>query len=228
MMEVLRHSLTMWSTSIQSAWTMLMNKIFAVAPDLIGAGLIMILGSLLAMGIGEAVGKIITALKVDVALEKTVLYPVSKSFGIKINVSKTFEELIKWFIVIIVFMAAADVANLHQVNDFLKEVLLYLPNVFVAVIILLIASVIATFVSNMITTSFKDDLGYLSGIAKVAILTFAILAALDQLQISRPLIEILFTGIVATCVLSFGLGGRDVAGDIVKKIYEDFQHRKKK
>ena len=228
MMEAIRQSLTLWSTSIQDAWSMLMNKIFMIAPNLIGAGLILIVGSLVAMGIGEALGKVIETLKIDVAIEKTVLYPVSKSLGIKISVAKTFEELIKWFLIIIVFMAAADVANLSQVNDFLRDVLLYLPNVFVAVIILLVASVLATFVSSLITTSFKDELGYLSGIAKAAIFTFTILAALDQLQISRPLIEILFTGIVATCVLAFGLGGRDVAGDVVQKIYDDFQNRKKK
>ena len=68
----------------------------------------------------------------------------------------------------------------------------------------------------------------MSGIARFAIFTFAILAAMNQLQISRPLVEILFTGIVATGVLAFGLGGRDVAGDIVKKIYDDFQSRKRK
>lgn len=228
MMESIKQSLIVWSTSIQDAWSMLLNKIFMIAPNLIGAGLILIVGSLIAMGIGEALGKVIATLKIDVAIEKTVLYPISKSLGIKISVAKTFEELIKWFLIIIVFMAAADVANLSQVNDFLRDVLLYLPNVFVAVIILLVASVLATFVSRLITTSFKDELGYLSGIAKAAIFTFAILAALDQLQISRPLIEILFTGIVVTCVLAFGLGGRDVAGDIVKKIYDDFQNRKKK
>ena len=74
------------------------------------------------------------------------------------------------------------------------------------------------------------DLGtvYLSGIAKAAIYTFAVLAALNQLQISRPLVEILFTGIVATGVLAFGLGGKDTASDIVRKIYDDFQSRKRR
>ena len=71
-------------------------------------------------------------------------------------------------------------------------------------------------------------MGYFSGLAKVAIYTFAILAALHQLQISRPLIEILFTGIVATCVLAFGIGGKEVAADITKKAYEDFKKRSRK
>ena len=51
---------------------------------------------------------------------------------------------------------------------------------------------------------------------------------MSQLQISRPLVEILFTGIVATGVLAFGLGGKDVAGDILKKIYDDFHNKKRK
>lgn len=217
-----------WTGALQSALTTLLDKISYILPNLIGALVILVLGSMLAMMLGGIVGSLVKKLKVDVALEKTVLYPVSQSLGIKINTSKLFGELVKWFILIIVFIAAADVAKMPQVTDFFNEVLLYLPNVFVAVIILLVGSLLATFVSNLVTTSVKDELGYLSGLAKVAILTFAILAALNQLQISRPLVEILFTGIVATGVLAFGLGGKDVAGDIVKKIYDDFQSRKRR
>ena len=227
-MEGIKHMILDWTTALQLAFNTFVQKIMSILPNVIGAGLILIVGSLVALGVGEIAGKLIEKLRIDVALEKTVLYPVSKNLGIKLNVSKIFEGLIQWFILIIVFIAAADVANLTQVNEFLNEVLLYLPNVFVAVIILLVASLLASFVANLITTSFKDELGYLSGIAKVAIYIFAILAAMNQLQISRPLVEILFTGIVATCVLAFGLGGKEVAADITKKVYDDFKNRKRK
>jgi len=217
-----------WTSALQSALTTLLDKISAILPNIIGALIILIIGSIIAMLLGGIVGSGVKKLKIDTALEKTVLYPVSENLGIKLNTSKLFGELVKWFILIVVFIAAADVAKLHQVTDFFNEVLVYLPNVFVAVIILLVASLVATFVANLITTSFKDDLGYLSGIAKAAIFTFGILAAMSQLQISRPLVEILFTGIVATGVLAFGLGGKDVAGDILKKIYDDFHNKKRK
>ena len=216
------------TSALQSALTTLLEKISTILPNIIGAVVILIVGSIVAMLLGGVVGSAVKKLKIDMALEKTVLYPVSQNLGIKINTSKLFGDLVEWFILIIVFIAAADVAKLTQVTDFFNEVLLYLPNVFVAVIILLVASLLANFVANLITTSFKDELGYLSGIAKVAIFTFAILAAMNQLQISRPLVEILFTGIVATGVLAFGFGGKEVAGDIVKKIYDDFQSRKRR
>ncbi|MBI2996447.1 MAG: hypothetical protein HYY52_07075 [Candidatus Melainabacteria bacterium] len=228
MMEGTKHMILDWTSALQTALTTLLQKISFVLPNLLGALIILILGSLVAMLLSGLVGTGIKKLKLDIALEKTLLYPVSENLGIKLNTSRLFSELVKWFVLIIVFIAAADIANLTQVTDFFNEVLLYLPNVFVAVIILLVASLLANFVANLITTSFKDELGYLSGIAKVAIFTFAILAALNQLQISRPLVEILFTGIVATGVLAFGLGGKDVAGDIVKKIYDDFQTRKRR
>ncbi len=217
-----------WTSALQSALTTLLDKIFYILPNIIGAILILIVGSLIAMMIAGVVESGIKKLKIDSALEKTIFHPISQNLGIKINTSKVFGELVQWFILIVVFIAAADVAKLTQVTDFFNEVLFYLPNVFVAVLILVVASLLATFVSNMVGTLVKDDLGYFSGLAKVAIYTFGILASLHQLQISRPLVEILFTGIVATCVLSFGLGGKDVAADITKKIYEDFRSRKKK
>ncbi len=228
MAEAIKHMFLNWIAAIQIAFNTFADRIVHILPNIIGASLVLIVGSLIALGFGSFVGAMIEKIRLDVALEKTVLAPVAKNLGIKLNVSKIFEGLAQWFVLIIVFISAADIANLNQVNDFLNEVLMYLPNVFVAVIILLVASLLSTFVANLITTSFKDELGYLSGIAKVAIFTFAILAAMNQLQISRPLVEILFTGIVATCVLAFGLGGRDVAGDIVKKIYDDFQQKKRR
>ena len=228
MLEGTKHMILDWSSALQSALTTLLEKISLILPNIVGAFLILIVGAIIALILGGLTCGAVKKLKIDTALEKTVLYPVSENLGIRIDISKIFGELVKWFVLIIVFIAAADVANLTQVTDFFNEVLLYLPNVFVAVIILLVASLLATFVSGLITTSVKDELGYLSGLAKFAIYTFAILAALSQLQISRPLVEILFTGIVATGVLAFGLGGKDVAGDIVRKIYDDFQNRKRK
>ena len=228
MMIGMKHMVLDWTSALQSALNTLLQKISAILPNIVGAILILILGSLIAMMVGGVISAAVKKIKIDIALEKTVLQPISENLGIKLNISKLFGDLSEWFLLIIVFIAAADVANLTQVTDFFNEVLLYLPNVFVAVIILLVASLLANFVANLITTSFKDELGYLSGIAKVAIFTFAILAAMNQLQISRPLVEILFTGIVATGVLAFGLGGKDTAGDIVRKIYDDFQNRKRR
>lgn len=228
MMQGTKHMILDWSAALQSALTTLLQKISSLLPNLVGALLILVVGSLVAMFLGGIISSVFKKFKIDMALEKTILQPVSQNFGIKINISHLFGELAKWFVLIIVFIAAADVANLRQITDFFNEVLLYLPNVFVAVFILLVASLLTTFVSNLITTSVKDELGYLSGMARFAIYTFAILAAMNQLQISRPLVEILFTGIVATGVLAFGLGGREVAGDIVQKIYDDFLNKKRR
>lgn len=217
-----------WYTALYEAWYAFADRLISVAPSLIGASLILIFGSLIAMGIGEAVGTLIDKLKLDDALGKTVLQPIQKGLGLKLKIGGVIEELVKWIILIVVFIAAADVAHLSQVNDFFSEVLHYLPNVFISVIILVVASLVATFAGNIIANTVKDDMGYYSGLAKGAIYTFAILAALHELQISKPLIEILFTGIVATCVIAFGLGGKEVAGEIVRKIYDDFQKGGKK
>lgn len=227
-MEGTKQIMLNWTFALKSALAIMLEKISFILPNLIGAILILIVGSMIAMFLGGIISSIVKQLKIDTALEKTIFQPVSQSLGIKINTSKVLGELVKWFILIIVFIAAADVAHMPQVTEFFNEVVLYLPNVFVAVIILVVASLVATFVANLITTLVKDDLGYFSGLAKGAIYTFGVLASLHQLQISRPLVEILFTGIVATAVLAFGLGGKEVAGNIVKKIYEDFQHRKRR
>lgn len=228
MMEGTQNMILNWTAALEQAMYTMLNKLAYILPNIVGAILILVVGSLIAATFGGLVSSLIKKLRIDTALEKTVLQPITKNLGVKLNTAQFSGEIVKWLLLIIVFIAAADVARLPEITDFFNEVLLYLPNVFVAVAILVVASLLAAFVTGLINTMVKDDLGYFSGLAKVAIYTFAILAALHQLQISRPLIEILFTGIVATGVLAFGLGGKDTATKIISKIYDDFQHRKRR
>jgi hypothetical protein len=218
-----------WYNALYEAWALFAERLVSVAPHLIGAGLIIVLGSLLAMGVGEVLAGFLEKLQLDTLLEKTHIHKTLRNAGLKIKVSTLIEEVVRWIILIVIFIAAADVVNLPQVNEFFTQILHYLPNVFIAVIILVVATIVSSFVGNIVTSATNDDLGYYSGLAKGAIYTFAVLAALHQLQISKPLIEILFTGIVAALVLAFGLGGREIAAEILKKFYHDFQaHSKKK
>ena len=126
-------------------------------------------------------------------------------------------------------MAATDILKLVQVTNFLNSIILYLPNVVVAAVILAVAFLVANFVYAVVKGSTKVaglvSATLLATIAKWAIVIFGFLAALIQLGIATSLINTLFIGFVAMLALAgglaFGLGGKDEAATILRKIRQE-------
>ena len=136
-------------------------------------------------------------------------------------------ELISWSVVILFLIPAAEVWGLTRVTEVLNQLLFYLPNVLVAVVIgfigLLVANLVADLVRHSVRTMGATSAKTLSAVARYSIVFFTALIVLNQLGIAQDLVRILFTGIVAMLAiaggLAFGLGGQSVA----KEILEDFR-----
>lgn len=217
------------TTSLFGAW-----KAFAdFLPALIGALIIFVAGWIVAIALGKAVERLIKTMKIDHALRKIGWDRWLGEMGISASISALFGGLVKWFLILVFLMAAADVLQLRQVTQFLDSVLLYLPNVVVAVIILAVVVLVGNFVYRVVKGSTRAagvmSATMLAAISKWAIIIFGILAALLQLGIAPSLVNTILIGIVAMLALAgglaFGLGGRDEAALILKKIREEITER---
>ncbi|OGF51561.1 hypothetical protein A2739_01145, partial [Candidatus Giovannonibacteria bacterium RIFCSPHIGHO2_01_FULL_43_100] len=191
--------------SFQEIWA----GVASFAPRLIAAIIIFIVGWVIAMALGKVVEQIIRSLKVDKALQSLGIEEPIERAGIKLDVGAFIGGLVKWFFIIVFLAATVEVLGLTQVTDFLKDdVLSYLPHVFVAALILVVAALIADAVAKLVTGSAKaanlPSSGFLGGVCKWAIWVFAILAAMAELRIAGPMVQTLFIGIVGA--LSLGLG----------------------
>jgi hypothetical protein len=132
-----------------------------------------------------------------------------------------------------VLMAATDILHLVQVTSFLNSIVLYLPNVIVAAVIMAVAFLVGNFVYAVIKGSTKIagivSATLLATIAKWAIVIFGLLAALIQLGVASSLINTIFIGFVAMLALAgglaFGLGGRDEAALILKKLRHEITEK---
>ena len=124
-----------------------------------------------------------------------------------------------WFILLIFLVPAADALGLPTVSNVLSTLVDYIPNVFVAILVLFLGALAATVVADLVRgATASANIGnpnIFAGIARWAIIGFAALVALEQLQISPTLLNVLFGGIVAAVAiafgLAFGLGGQDAA-----------------
>src|SRR6185369_14672719 len=121
----------------------------AFVPNLFWAIVIFIVGWIVGSLIGKLVSHLIKALKLDVALEQAGFGAVMKRAGMNLNSGAFLGGLVEWFVLV----ASFEVLGLSQVNVFLQSVvLLYLPQVIVAVLILLVAVVIADALSKIVSS----------------------------------------------------------------------------
>jgi len=204
-----------------------------VLVQILVAIIIFIAGWIIGSVVGGIVAQIIKALKVDRALESIGTDDLLSRAGFRLDAGAFLGGLVKWFVIVVFLMAAVEVVGLNQVNEFLGRVVAYLPNVIIAVLVLLVAAVISDVVSKMVVGSVKaakmPSAHFLGGLTKWAIWIFAIFIALGHLDIGTAYFQTLFQGIVIALALSlglaFGLGGKDTAAKYLDRLRKDISEK---
>ncbi len=218
--------LNIWDIWIQTViealpglWTIALKLIFAI--------LVFIIGWVFALAIGKLVAEILTRLKLNQAFERAGWKTALEKAEIKVDASEFIGAIVKWILVIVVLLAVVDVLGLVTFAIFLEGILAYLPNVIVAVLILVVAVIVVDIVEKVVRAAVEGiKVGYghlVSTIIKWSIWIFAILAILQQLKFDAAdwifdLIRITFIGIVAMAAIAFGLGGKEVAAEILQDL----------
>lgn len=188
---------------------------------LLAALVVFLIGWLLAILAGKIIWHVVKFIQLDRGLESVGFKRIWERSGYKLDAGKFFYELVKWFVIIGFLMIATDILRLDKVTEFLGSVVSYLPNVFVAAIILIIGVLVARFAEHAVRGSIKaaelHSANFLGLVTRWAIMIFAFLAALDRLQVIGYIMPALVTAIFAALALAFGLafglGGRDHADE---------------
>ena len=223
-----------WAQTLTQSFRNLGSGVIDFVPDLLAAIVIFIIGWIIAAVIGRVVDQIIKALRVDSALKGAGFQEFLKRAGFNLNSGHFFGELVKWFVIFVFLLASLELLGLNQVTEFLKDVvLLYLPQVIVAVLILVAGVVIADLMRNLVVASAKGmgvrSSNFLGSLTRWAILVFAILASLFQLGIAAAFLQTLFTGIIIALALafglSFGLGGQETASRFLERLRNEINDR---
>lgn len=214
--------------SLQSLWITIVDFL----PNVLGAIIIFVIGLLIAAGLGKLVERIFELLKLDHFLTKIGLAPYVERAGLKLRAAYFLGKLVYWFLVIAFLLAAVNALNLTVFADFLREVLSYMGNVVAAVLIMFAAIVIGNFARNVVSAAVMSSklagAAFLGALTWWAIVIFGFLAALLQLHIAESIINAVVTGVIAMLALAgglaFGLGGRDYAAELIRKMREGGRH----
>ncbi len=214
------------SQSLLTLWT----GVAGFVPRFIAALVVFLVGWLIAVLLGKLAYQVVKLLHIDSALSRVGFRNAWEKSGFKLDTPMFFYELVKWFFVVVFLMAATNILGLDQVTDFLKTVVLYLPNVIMAAIILLVGILVAKFMEGLVRASVKAaglvSANFLGTMTKWAVVVFSLLIALDRLQVAGDIIKIVITGLIAAGALAlglaFGIGGAkhadEMLGNLRKRI----------
>ena len=211
-------------TSIATALALFL----AAIPKVIGFLVILIIGWIIAAAIAQVVSAVLRAVRFNDLAQRAGLTGFTQQMGLRTDASGFVALIAKWFVRMIVLVSAFDALGLPAVSQVLQQLLLWLPNLVVAIVALVIGGLAANALGRLVRGATAEaGLGnpdLLANIARIAVWAFAIVVAVNQLGIATTLINTLFmatVGAVALALgLAFGLGGRETAAMIVRGWYE--------
>ena len=216
-----------WYTVTLDALQNLWQGFVALIPALVGAIIVFVIGWFISVAAGKLIAEILKRIRFNQIFEKGNWDEALAKANIKVDASAFIGAIVKWVLAIVFLMAAVEVLGLKEFASLLKEVLGYLPNVVVSAFIFVVAVLLADILEKVVRASvesIKAGYGHIVGlIIKWSIWIFAISIILVQLGVGAVLVQTLFTGLVAVIVISaglaFGLGGKEIAADVLKDLY---------
>lgn len=217
--------------SLGQGFGLLCDKLCTGLPTFIVALLMVTIGFIICVWIGDFIASVIKKSGVDKPLE-SALTPVSKLLDTKINSSKLIGETVEWVLLITVLIATFRMLKLYAVIDFFVQALSYIPAIFVAVFVMVVGYLIAKLVRGLINLLLKREQAYLAKASSAAIFLFASITALtiavtplvvgfasfvNGLPISDRKVDAVFIAVVV--LLAYGC--RNFVTKKVEKLLED-------
>lgn len=220
-----------WTDVIVSSLQNLWVQVLSWLPSLVGAVVVFVVGLIVAAGLGSLVEKVVGALKVDTLLRRMGVEEYTKSARMELNSGHFLGQLVYWFMVLAFLLAASDILGFYALSSFLRDVLLYIPNLVIAVLIMVAALVVSNLVKKLVRASVMGAklhaAKFLSSAAWWAVMVFGMLAALVQLGIAVSIINTLITGLIAMLALAgglaFGLGSKDYAAHLMSRLQSELE-----
>lgn len=221
----MQQQLDVFVASFTTFWTQLAGFV----PQLLAALVLLFIGWLVANLVRTGVAKLLDVLKFDTLSERTGLEAFLKQGNITLSLSQIIGKLAYWIVILVVVVMVSNSLGLHMVAELFNRVVFYIPNIIVAILVLVFGILIARFINRMIF-AYLNNLGVsgalvLSTLAEYAVIIFVVFVALEQLQIGTSLLtaafQIGFGAVGLALALAFGLGGRDWAAGVIKKMTDD-------
>jgi len=223
-----------WKNLIVDPVIQMLTRIMAYLPVLLGALIILIVGWIVAKAIKRLVDWLLKTIRFDTLADKAGISEVLRKGNLKTTAREVVSGLVYWLIMIMVLVMVVNALGLPKASDILASLFAYVPNVIAALLVLVVAMFLASFVSGIVRTAAgnanlpRPDI--FAGISRWAIITFAVTISLGELGIGTLLVtttfNIILGGVCLALALAFGLGGKDAAARYLEELKEKRSQKK--
>jgi hypothetical protein len=219
------NEVTNWGQAIAGSLTSALGMFFGAIPRIVGFLLILAVGWFIAALIAKGVLALLHKLRFNELAGRAGFTGFVQKMEIRTDAAGVMAGVVKWFFRLIALVVAFDALGLPAISAVVSQFLAWLPNLVVAMAVLMIGGILANFASNLARGAAAEaELGkpqVFANLARWGIWAFAIIIAVNQIGIAETIVNALFIGVVAIIVLalglSFGLGARDTAGELVRR-----------
>ncbi len=216
-----------FTASVAAAFGLLLSGI----PRLIGFVLILVAGWIVAALIGKAVTGLLRKLNFNAAAGRARLSDFLRRSGYRHDAASVAGLVCQWIIRAVTLVVGFDALGIHAVAGFMQNLLVWIPNLIVAIVALVLGGVAARAVGDLVRGAASEagfgNADMLATISGGAIMAFAIIIALNQIGVAQIVVNTLFIGTVAALALAggiaFGLGGQQRAGQMLDSWTERMQ-----
>ncbi|WPH16184.1 mechanosensitive ion channel family protein [Variovorax paradoxus] len=203
----------------------MLYQVGAFVPRLAIALVVVLAGWLIAKTVRFAVTKALRAINFNVLTERAGLDNFLRQGGWPGDTSSLFGVLAYWLVIFAALLLAFNGMGLSYIADLLGRVVWFVPNLFVALLVLAFGSYFARFVGEAVSSYFRGaqlrDAMLLGQIARYAVMAFVILIALDQVKVGGDIVResflVILAGVVFALALAFGLAGKDWAAEQIER-----------
>lgn len=208
-----------------------LNTLLSAIPRIIGFAVVLIVGWILSSLLAKAVRALLNAIRFNELARRSGFADFVLKMGVRDDSAGVIAGIVKWFIRLITLVVAFDTLGLPAVSNVLQQLLLWLPNLVVALVVLVIGGLAAKALSQLVRGS-TAEAGFgnpdmLATVTRVAVWGFTIIVAVNQLGIATTLINTLLIGVVGAVSiafgLAFGLGGRDRAAQWLDSVSRNLE-----
>jgi hypothetical protein len=201
-------------------------------PALFGALVILFAGYLLAKLVQKGTDRFLRRMRLNELLARGGLVQAMERSGHHFNPARVVANLLFWFVMFAVMLVAANALGLESLAAVFSELVSYIPSVIAAIVIIIVGIVLGSFTGGLILASAGGIHGgaTLARLGRAGVIVLAVFMALQQLGIATEIVTtafaILFGAVAFALALAFGLGNRELAGEITRGWYERYRRER--
>ena len=209
-------------TAVVTGVAAALAALFSALPSIVGAIIVLAIGWIVAGWIGGLLARALRAIRFDELADRSGVTTFLERAEIRADPAAVIGGLVKWYVRLVFVLLAANAVGLTAISKVASDILAFIPNLIVALVILgafsWLAGLTRSLVRGAIGGSDVPNADAIGTLAYVTVFAFGLVAAANQVGVAATLVNTLFIGIVGALALafglSFGLGGRDEAAQI--------------